>query len=312
MGKVLHAGTLAAYVAMAIKLWRWAREKRWLSRDSKRQTPLHRAAAASEEDSVRRLLAACPRAAAARDAGGCLPLHLACQHGSSPAVVQLLLAAAPGTATAVNARRQTPLHMACGQRLISARVVHLLLRAAPHAAAAVDASRQTPLHAAAALVFAGSDQSAAMRALLQAAPAAAGMRDRGGRTPLELLLLATARSAAAQELGVPSPQAMLRLLQAAKRPSEPGLAALVGPCLPLSAFGWASLPPACLAAALPAALAHSPDQARLLMAHLPLADAARLRTLALCLARLQRTVAATLPLPLLHRILARAASQLHA
>ena len=43
-----------------------------------------------------------------------------------------------------------------------------------------------------------------------------------------------------------------------------------------------------LGRALPAALAHSPSQASILVRHLPAADVARLRTFALCLAQLQR------------------------
>ncbi|KAL4439745.1 hypothetical protein ABPG75_002746 [Micractinium tetrahymenae] len=148
-----------------------------------------------------------------------------------------------------------------------------------------------------------------MQTLFAAAPAAAAIRDSGGCTPLELLLTNRYGTNAAGELGVHDPQAMLQLLQACKRPAEPiGL----GAALPLSAFEAASLPAACLAAALPAALAHSPAQARLLVAHLPPHDAARLRTLALCLARVQRTAAAPLPLPLLQRILVQAAGLLYA
>lgn len=48
------------------------------------------------------------------------------------------------------------------------------------------------------------------------------------------------------------------------------------------------------------------------MAQLPPADAARLRTLALCLARMQRAAASPLPLPLLQRILGQAGSLLYA
>jgi hypothetical protein len=43
-----------------------------------------------------------------------------------------------------------------------------------------------------------------------------------------------------------------------------------------------------LGLALPAALAHSASQASSLVRHLPAADAQRLRTFALCLARVQR------------------------
>ena len=59
---------------------------------------------------------------------------------------------------------------------------------------------------------------------------------------------------------------------------------------PLTSEQWALGPAACagLGRALPVALAKGVGQARQLVARLPAADAARLRTCALCLARLQR------------------------
>ena len=58
-----------------------------------------------------------------------------------------------------------------------------------------------------------------------------------------------------------------------------------------------------LGRALPAALAHSRDQSRQLMRHLPRSDLIRLRMGALCLARAQRRTATALPPPLLQQML---------
>ncbi len=151
-----------------------------------------------------------------------------------------------------------------------------------------------------------------MQLLFEAAPAAARVRDRSGRTPLELLLTNQQSNTAAKQLGVRNPQPTLQLLRASSDPADPAFVACLATALPLSAFEWASLPAPCLAAALPAALEHSPAQACLLVAHLPPSDASRLRTMALCLVRKQRTLAAALPLPVLQRILAQAGSLLYA
>lgn len=59
-----------------------------------------------------------------------------------------------------------------------------------------------------------------------------------------------------------------------------------------------------LGVALPAALEHSFDQARRLMAHLPPADALQLRMAALVLARAQRRLHVYLPQPLVDHLLA--------
>lgn len=66
---------------------------------------------------------------------------------------------------------------------------------------------------------------------------------------------------------------------------------------PLRPAVWARIPNACpgIGRALPAAFAHSTEQASLLVRRLPYGDAARLRTAALCLARLQHRLG--LPLP---------------
>ena len=82
------------------------------------------------------------------------------------------------------------------------------------------------------------------------------------------------------------------------------LPAFVARRLPLTVTQWALIPIAPipgLARALPAALACSVDQARQVLRRLPQANAQRLRTTALCLARVQH-----LPLTIVERILCSA------
>lgn len=76
--------------------------------------------------------------------------------------------------------------------------------------------------------------------------------------------------------------------------------------LPLTPQQWQRLPTPCpgLGRALPAVLARSEAEAAVLVAHLPPADAARLRTAALSLHRLQRGLQLELPAHLVGRMLA--------
>lgn len=76
--------------------------------------------------------------------------------------------------------------------------------------------------------------------------------------------------------------------------------------LPLSEAAWAIVPLRCpgLGRALPAALAHSPQQAQQLVRRLSLVHKQRLRTFALCLARMQRQLDVPLPPLVLGQILA--------
>ena len=161
----------------------------------------------------------------------------------------------------------------------------LLLAAAPQTAMAVDAGGSTPLHCAAA----GGHTLAAVL-LLAAAPEAAAARNTLGWLPLQQALYYrhtnTARCLLAPGPAAEVLQALLRHGQAAL----PLFADFVIARLPLSAVEWALMPRHCpgLGRALPAALAHSTSQASSLVRHLPAADAKRLRTFALCLARVQR------------------------
>ena len=75
-------------------------------------------------------------------------------------------------------------------------------------------------------------------------------------------------------------------------------------------MGPSACPCAPLAAVLPAALARSHAEARLLVQHLPQGQRQQLRTFALCLVRSQRRAGATLPAELTARVLAAAGSML--
>ncbi|EFN59561.1 expressed protein [Chlorella variabilis] len=76
--------------------------------------------------------------------------------------------------------------------------------------------------------------------------------------------------------------------------------------LPLSGQDWALVPAPCpgLCGVLPAALAHSPEQARQLVRHLPPPYVQRLRTAALALHRAQKELGTSLPPPIVGLILA--------
>jgi hypothetical protein len=94
-------------------------------------------------------------------------------------------------------------------------------------------------------------------------------------------------------------------LQQQGQTALPHFADFVVARLPLSAAEWALLPRHCpgLVRALPSALAHSASQASSLVRHLPAADVARLRTFALCLARVQRRWDIQLPVAIINLLL---------
>ena len=175
-----------------------------------------------------------------------------------------------------------------------------LLLAAPHTAMAVDAEGSTPLH----LAAAGGHALAAVL-LLAAAPGTATASNSRGRLPLHCWQQAIQRQHAntARCLGPVAEvlQALLRHGQGAL----PLFADFVVARLPLSAVEWDLMPRHCpgLGRALPATLAHSPSQAGSLVRHLPAIDGERLRTFALCLARVQRRLDIQLPVAIIDLLL---------
>lgn len=91
--------------------------------------------------------------------------------------------------------------------------------------------------------------------------------------------------------------AALAAIQVGGPPAQHLFADFVAARCPLRKGRWSGILHACpgIARALPAAYSHSPQQARQVVRRLPPADAERLRTFALCLARMQRRLG--LPLP---------------
>lgn len=75
-----------------------------------------------------------------------LPLHYACLHQASPAVVRYLVETYPEAARVTNARHQTPLHCACRSADCQLEVVELLVQHYPTAAQLADLEGYTPFH----------------------------------------------------------------------------------------------------------------------------------------------------------------------
>ena len=100
---------------------------------------------------------------------------------------------------------------------------------------------------------------------------------------------------------------MLRILQQHGQAALPLFADFAIARLPLSEDEWALLPSHCpgLGRALPAALAHSATQASRLVRRLPPGNAERLRTFALCLARVQRRSGIQLPVAIVDVLLSQ-------
>ncbi|PRW58720.1 ankyrin repeat-containing protein [Chlorella sorokiniana] len=295
-----------------------------LSTDRHNCLPLHRAAAASQGgerrhhgEAVHLLLAAAPQTVTAMTAQNELALHLAAtasRWSKSTDAVEALLSAAPqpggaaAAAAATDSHGRVALHYAAAAGHLP--TLELLLQVAPSTAAAEDEGGDYPLHAAAA---AGLPD--AVRLLMAAAPEAITAPGRTGLTPIELALgnntlqhtTGAQRQAAARLLLAAAPAAdLLPALQRAGR--ERGWALIpnaVALHLPLSDDEWDLVPynlPG-LGAALPAALAHSREQTRQLMRHLPRSDLFRLRIGALCLGRAQRRTEMALPPPILQQML---------
>ena len=151
-----------------------------------------------------------------------------------------------------------------------------------------------------------------VQALLAAAPSSATLRDMSGLAPLRRALqLRRSRIGVARLLLLgPAPE-LLAELSASGHAALPLYADLAA-SLSLTEVQWEQAPSRCapLAAALPAVLARSQAEARLLMQHLPRAQKQRLRTCALCLVRGQRRARATLPAELTGRIPSSAGSML--
>ena len=260
-------------------------------------TPLILAAERGHTAVVKLLLEAAPATVTQASGGGSLPLHYAAENGST-GPVRLLLAAAPAAASVRGTGGHTPLHLAAGWG--GTEATRLLLAAAPKTATSIDGVGHTPLHCAAST---GRD-AATFELLLAAAPQAAEVRDNMRYLPLERGLI-MGRSPPACLLAAGPAVMVLQALLDNGSPSHFANFITAPGRLPLSEVEWALVPEHCdgLGAALPAALAHSTQQAARLVQHLPVIDAERLRTAALCLARGQQRSRVCLPTPIVWRLL---------
>ena len=149
----------------------------------------------------------------------------------------------------------------------------------------------------------------AVRLLLAAAPDTVVTRDAAGSTPLDLGMQSYRHEAAHTVIeAAPASAVLSSLIRHLPQHSGVHAGTFVRAHLPLTEQQWSqlalvvpALPPSHsygLARALPAALAHSHAQARQLVRLLTDSERARLRTFALCLARLQRCLRIPLPGPL--------------
>ena len=252
------------------------------------------------------------------------PIHRAVQAGHPGCVAALLDAGADPCATcfASGTHDGTPLHLGS----TSAEVVRLLLRAAPQTAAMPDLSGRTPLHLA-------TGSAAVAYLLFAAAPQTATMRCHRNLTPLDTaieagsgysvqLLLAVADLQPTNEITDRLIKTLVRLDRDGDHerlrrlaPAVPVFLARLG--VPLNSGDGnytferyrSHMDSPTLARWLPAMLRRSNAAAARLVPFLPPADRQRLRTLALCLVRYQRSLSARLPAPIAGRLLAQTAAQ---
>ncbi|KAI7843837.1 hypothetical protein COHA_002735 [Chlorella ohadii] len=289
------------------------------------ELPLHYACAGGNGLVVSRLLEAAPASIAAVTERGRNVLHVAASHGHAGLVAQLLELTTPATAQAFDSNHKTPLQLAVRagrsdsptRQAASTAAVQHLLAAAPAAACVPDNEGYLPLHAAATFAHAGT-----VRLLLAAAPDTMMARNAGGCIPLKLV--ASHPNSQAASLLVAACPASTCLSVLIKKPhlAAACTAAFVAAHLPLTDEQWEQLRLAYLngfrllsygpdhtpwespAQALPAALEHSPAQARQLVRLLSDTEQERLRTFGLCLARLQRHSGIFLPGPLVGKLMA--------
>ena len=247
------------------------------------------------------------------------PIHKAAQAGHLNCVAALLDAGADPCDTSAGC---TPLHLGVN----NTEAVRLLLRAAPQTATLPDSSGRTPLHL-------SVNNTEAVRLLLRAAPQTATMRDSRNLTPLDAaieavsgdsvqLLLAEADLQPTNEIT----DRLIKTLVVLDRvgdheglrrlaPAVPVFMARLG--VPLdSGDGYytferfrSHMVSSALARWLPVMLRRSDAAAARLVPFLPPPDRERLRTLALCLVRYQRSLSSRLPAPVAGRLLELAAAQ---
>lgn len=251
-------------------------------------------------------------------------LFKACAAGHAECAALLLGAGADPNAVTdpdlpQNIGGRRPLHAAACSG--SAACISALLKAGAEPAA-LDSALRPPLYYAA--LFCRADT---VRLLLRAAPQAALMRDRWGEHALHQCSFCADPGSLSPPQAIQVAQCLLaeaplppaleslavlrRVLSRAPHEWALPLFALLVARQPLTPADWELVPQPCpgLGSALPAVLARSDFEARLLVAHLPFEERQRLRTLALCLARAQRSgQLVQLPTTLNWRLLALSAA----
>ena len=267
-----------------------------------RRTPLHDAAfnpSAEVAAAVIHELLAHGASVDEWDDDGYEPLHYAARNQNAEAVVAAMRALiAAGSDLETLGDGHTPLEHAArnNNAEAAAAAVRTLLAAGADVGARNFDLRRAPLHCAAVR----SNAEAAR--LLLAAGADVRAKDRLGRTPLALMLRETATPAqlpaATLLLAGPTDEVLDDLRGASNEWTRLLLPAFIARHAPLTDAQWEAVwalvptaPCPGLGRTLPAALASSVAQASQVVRRLPPADAQRLRTCALCMARTQRLMA---------------------
>ena len=235
----------------------------------------------------------------AMDRFGQEPLHYAAsnQDAKAAAAAVAVLVAAGADVRAKEDFGQEPVHYAASnQDAKAAAAAVTALVAAGEDVRAKGSYGRNPLHHAAAYQNVGA---AAVVQALVAAGADGRAKDRNRQTPLQLLFrrpfTPELAAAAAELLSAEQTDAGLEAIRftADPRYSRQLLPGFIASHLPLTDAQWALIPTdprLGLARALPTVLAFSVGQASQLVRRLPPPDAQRLRTAALCLARVQRHI----------------------
>ena len=258
--------------------------------------PLHLAAAnvnAAAAATAEQTLVAAGAAVRAKDRSGRQLLHLAAVNENAEAaaaVLQQLLAAGSDVRARDNEGSE-PLHWAADNENAEAATMAVqVLMAAGADVRAQKGNGRTPSH------YASSRGNHDAALALLAAGANLLVKDEDGETPLDTVFSGDL----AHEDGMDMAAALVRagpagdVLEALCSSQLQGSAqrlfrTAIASHLPLSRRQWALIPAhhSPLSSALPAALAHSVDQASHLVCRLAPEDAQRLRTFALCIGRLQ-------------------------
>ena len=265
--------------------------------DSSGRLALHNACINGHAAVISHLLAAARGIAETADSERAMALHLAAGYGQADAV-RLLLAVAPATALAADSEGETPLHLAARGAYHPSvpppasctAAVQMLLAAAPEAAHMPDDFGGLPLHAAAASGHTAAALPCPGRLPAAGAPGTAAVLNDGRETPFQVALACGHVDATNLLVAALPTDTALEALAETPAHCQPAvcLPAFMRAHLPLtdeqwvdlqlSVAWWRHLSVPDLAPLLPAALEHSPPQARQLVQLLSFEQKACLRT----------------------------------